>query len=256
MKKNSTNILLIVATVIFIVAGLVFIGNLVYPAIYGFINPKTKMNLKSDAEMITQFQARKEEFNQLIPKESQYWKEMGNLEMEIKNKNEVIQNQIYEIYKTKNPDYPLTRQLISEQYKNNRLLDTTKKERRAEIDTFLNGLLNGQDFHFFSMEGGNLMYAQSYEYKEYHLFIDRHDFYYLAKGLILFRENNQPDKQYVVDNLDNFHSSGNIILTAQKFAKKFGEKGTIYVHLEGNWYLFLRVLMGGVKCPPDNNYCA
>ena len=83
--------------------------------------------------------------------------------------------------------------------------------------------------------------------------------YYTEKGYVVFGENNQPDPRFVVDSIDKLHASNNIKTTVQAVLDQFGsEEGAgknrhIYVHIEGNLYLYFYVSQT-VRTPEDDKY--
>jgi hypothetical protein len=227
-------------------------GYLGYPYFYGLVFKGTAMDCKSDAEISAEFQAHKEEFNQVVQKELQAQEEIRLLTLEINKKNEIIKNQLKQNAEINRNNEELKQKesgrLLYEIHKNEVFLSRARGEKREEIKKFLKGL----ELSDYSLTRESLMFAKSYYYQEPQLFYNRRTSYHIAKGLILFGENNQPEPQYVVDNLDAFHASGNIKLAARKFAAKFGANATIYVHIEGKWYLFLKVLTSETR--PDDEY--
>ncbi|HRH45696.1 MAG TPA: hypothetical protein PKY82_28910 [Pyrinomonadaceae bacterium] len=208
---RSKKILIFLFLSLFIIAGFVFIENPVYSFIYGFIYKDTKINIKSDAELISEFQAHKEEFSRLIQQIRQ-----------IENERQQFENE-----------------------KSSKLFDTIDSKRKV-VDQALQKLGYLEHRHYVA-QGQIVIPQKRFYYQEGHLFSNLVTSYGLVKGLILFDENMQPDKSYIVDSLDSIHSSGNIVLSTRKFISKFGQKGTIFVHIEGNLYLFL-----GVSYSPDH----
>lgn len=215
---RGKKILIFLFLSIFIIAGFVFIENPIYTSIYGFIYKETKINIKSDAELISEFQAHKEEFNRLIQQIRQ-----------IENERQQFENE-----------------------KSNKLFDTIDAKRK-EADQLLQKLGYAEHRHYVA-QGQIVIPQKRFHYQEGHFFSNLVTSYSLVKGLILFDENMQPDKRYVVDSLDNIHFSGNIVLSTRKFISKFGQKGRIYVHIEGNLYLFLEVSYSPNHYPNSLDY--
>lgn len=258
MLKKSRNLLLIIGAVIFIIAGFIFIENSVYPAVYESIYPGTKINVKSDAEIIAYFQTHKEKFNQLIPEELQSRKDYEVLRLEVNKKNEVLRDQLKKNEEINKHNEQLKNQerfrLQEEISRNTAPLHQLFVQKRRETNKFLEGI----GFSVFSLNMPLTKWecGRAHNYEEEHF--SHSDFrttYSVQKGIVWFDENNQPDKQYVVDSFDKFHSVGNIIIDAQRFVSKFGEDAKPrYLHLEGNWYLFLTIRISKKYPDPVDGY--
>lgn len=116
--------------------------------------------------------------------------------------------------------------------------------------------------HYSYLKDNNIEITQKHNfYEEPNFFrVGTYTVYSTEKGYIVFGENSRPDPRAVVDNIDKFHASGNIKTTVQSVLWQFGaEKGAeqkryLYVHIEGNLYLYFYVLQG-VRTPNDeDNY--
>lgn len=255
---RSKRILIFLFLSLFIVAGLIFIGKLLYLPVYGFLFKETKMNIKSDAEIINYFQTREEKFNQLIQEEFQARKDYEVLRLEVNKKNEILRDQLKkneEVNKNNEQlKYNEMFRLQQEISKNMDVLFQFNAKKRNETNKFLEGI----GFSLFTSDPNLTKWScgKSHYYEEEHP--PDYKFrttYSIQKGIVWFDENNQPDKQYVFDNIDKFHTNGNIVLDARSFTKKIGKDDeTVYLPLEGNWYVFLTVRISKKYPDPIDGY--
>jgi hypothetical protein len=230
---------------IIILLSIVWLGTSLYDTYLTFSGIKfQKTTYKFDAEIIADFQAHKEEFNQIPQKLTQIQKNLQILETDIAKKSDLIKT-------NKNLSVDEQKRLSDEQQVLIRNSGIEREKRDKIVEFFTK-----QGFpHYFKEKNPNMLpfgnptpnilsfgkmdvYQEKFSEDTYRI---TNHIYRTTKGLTYFDENVQPDKQYVVDDLDNFHSSNNIKLTVQKFMEKFGEGGTIYRHLEDNWYIYLSV---------------
>lgn len=249
---RRNRILVILSIPVFILAGIIFIGNFFYPSVYEFIYKGTKLDLKSDAEIISDFQSQKDELNGIIGQIQQIEKERQLLIIQRDTNNKLIDEKLKnnDINKN-NKDLKESekKRLIDEKSKNNRSFFDTLDAKRKEIDQILKKM-GYQGHSHYSSNGKIVINQKSFFYSENHFFSSFKSSYTMQKGLIFFEENLQPDPQFVIDNLDQY-SSGNIKFNTQRFADKFGKMETVYVHIEGNWYLFLKVIYNPSYNPND-----
>lgn len=248
------------------------------------------MNVKSDAEIITFFQAHKEKFNQLIqeefqsqkdyevlrlevskknaplinelnqiiPQEFQLRKELETIRLEMDKKDKTLRNQLKKNEEViKNNDelkFKETVRLQEEISKNSQPLSQFNNKKRSDTNKFLEEI--GMSVFTSKTPLTKWMCARSHHYEETHF--SHNDFrtlYDIQKGIAWFDENNQPDKQYVFENLNDFHASDFITIDAQNFVRKFGQDcGTLYLNLEGNWYIFLTVCISKKYPDPIDGY--
>lgn len=253
MLKRSRNLLFIVATVIIIVVGFVLIGNIVYPSIYEYKYPQSKLKLKSDAEVIAQFQTRKTELNQLLQQIYQTEKELQPLKDEVNKKIKIFQEEL-EKNEEINKDNPQLKEKERIRLRNELGYPRQPLMKISAEKLFtLQRETNKLGFVLLSLQDptGDFkvepeirfgLRNNDYQFDKEHLWGSKLERYFIEKGFVAFTKNNQPDQHLVVDSLDNY-SSGNIKFIAQKFIAKFGKNDTIYVHIQGNWYLFLKVIM-------------
>lgn len=256
-------LLIFIVLLLFIIVGFIFIENPLYSTIYGFIYKETKINFKSDAEIISQFQAHKEELDRLIEKEAQSGKEYDALRLEINKKNEPLNNQLKNNEDINKNNQQLKSQehlrLLAEKSQNDKVLSDFIKVKSEETKKFLESIgfseLSNCSADYTSLEAKKWMCGKKFGYQEEQNQNKYKMDYSIEKGLMWFGENNQPDRQYVVDNLDKFHDTGNIKWSAQKFKKTFGKDcETIFLHLGGNWYLFLYVRVAEKYPDPIDGY--
>lgn len=250
---RRNRVLVLLSIPVFILAGVIFISNFFYPSVYGFIYKGTKLDLKSDAEIISGFQSQKDEINGIIGQIQQIEKERQLLITQRDTNNKIIDEQL-----KKNDDINKNnkelkesekKRLIDEKNKNNRSFFDTLDAKRKEIDQILKKM-GYQDHSHYSDKGKIVISQKSFFYSENHFLSSFKSSYTMQKGLIFFEGNLQPDPQFVIDNLDQY-SSGNIKFNTQRFVDKFGKMGTIYVHIEGNWYVLLKVMYNPSYNPDD-----
>jgi hypothetical protein len=234
---------------LFILAGLIVIGNFAYPSVYGFIYKGAEINLKSDAELIFDLQTHQEEFNRIVRQIRQIETERQRLVLQRDRDNETIDQQLKKNAEINQKDESLKRaemlRLGNEKNKNNKAFLDIIEAKRKDVDRDLQNLGYQRHLHF-SREGRIVIPQKSFIYSESHFFSNLKTIFRVEEGYILFDENMQPDQRFVVDKIDKFHASGNIKTTIQKILREFGREENInrryiYVHLEGNLYLYFCV---------------
>ena len=246
---------------------------------------------KSDAELIANFQAHREEFNQIpqqllqLEKENVLLlaekakndeimekkrlrviehikelteKELNRLVLEKNINADILENQKKKVIAfSENVREKEFERLYFERSKFEELLFQNRNKKLKEIDTAIKGLGNpGYSFEKIQANGEkNLrIYGFGNSYSESHFWENTTEEFTTGTGYFLFGENNQPDKQFVVENFDDLHTSTNLKTTIKNLKSKFGQdRGEIYVHIEGNWYLYFCFSRGVMQNKVDGD---
>lgn len=206
-----------------------------------------QFTFKSDNELITNYQKNRADYQQVIQK----IKEINELKAQLKKETDEFQRQL-KINNEDNRNNETQRKsneekIRAEWQKVGDLFSKSYKPKYKEINEAVKKIGN-QAYDPYN-ENSRIILDRSFKYDD----TKQNDGYHISEGFVLFDENTQPDPRFVVDNIDNFHDSGNIITTYKKILSKFPPKttfkGTIYLPVEGNFYLYLNVWKSSLSGP-------
>lgn len=207
---------------------------------------KRVIDFKSDAELVADYQAGREDFRQILEQVAQTTKEIKQHNSPLYEQNETLRRELIqnnEINRnSEKPKVAEKKRLSDEMDRNLTLINKFTKEKELQIYNALEKI----GYRAYKSREDYIKIYKYYQHDELPFALgDTHRIEYrVEKGYVLFTENKGPDPQFVVDTIDNFHSSNNIRTATEELLSEYGRKNKgfdevyIYVHIEGNLYLY------------------